>query len=366
MGAFLTNVQVYIGDLEPEVVRARVVNGISRAVGKGFVPVTGDEEGDRTVVMGPMKGRRWITIYDEDTEDQDTQKLERLAKELSKAVSSYAVGVIVHDSDILGLFLYCGGKRVDVYDSDPEYFGEQISAVKRRELAGHPDRWRELLISGYTETDLRRAWDGEEVFAEDRLAKIATVLGWDEDLVMVGYNYLEELEREDLEQIRFQGKQKKGIKMAQGPPVLHQFTYSFEMPKITVGGTGLLPICLINTGGDGKGFTIEFMGSAVSAGLVMVDQVLVLDKNQQPNGFLEYLPGIGEDELLKVEVPSVAILAGPADPRVTGMEYKMMNWFSINLKYTGVKVGQGVLEVRVVPDENPGGGVHCRQEICVS
>src|SRR5687768_13393495 len=111
MGAFFTNVQVHTGGRDAEAVRADLAAVVRRAVlAEGFAEVTdGSDESDRLVLVGPVGAGPWVAVFDEDTEDQDERALARLARTLSAAVGGFAVGVLVHDSDVLRLELHSAG-----------------------------------------------------------------------------------------------------------------------------------------------------------------------------------------------------------------------------------------------------------------
>lgn len=189
MGAFFTNVQVHVGGATPAEVRGKTEAAIRQCVLAGpFVEVTsGDEPPDRTVILGPQDPGAWAAVYDELTETQDLETLTELAKVLSKTTGGAAVGVLVHDSDVLELRLCRAGMTTDAFSSDPDYF-EKVGRKRRRELSGQPDRWADLLVPGATAEDLRGAWHGQDLSAEDVLTRTAALLGIAPERCLVGFN----------------------------------------------------------------------------------------------------------------------------------------------------------------------------------
>jgi hypothetical protein len=61
-------------------------------------------------------------VYDELCENQDTDELGRLASDLSKVVHGRALAILIHDDDIFWYELHSDGRRVDAYNSEPNYF----------------------------------------------------------------------------------------------------------------------------------------------------------------------------------------------------------------------------------------------------
>src|SRR5262249_15825690 len=106
MGSFLTNIQVFTGDGGATPEREALIAAIHRfAAGTGFPALREGEAPDRTIIVGPAGAAPWIAVYDEATEDQDMRKLEALAGDLSAALGTAAVTVLIHDSDALELRL---------------------------------------------------------------------------------------------------------------------------------------------------------------------------------------------------------------------------------------------------------------------
>ena len=85
------------------------------------------------------------------------------------------------DSDVFGYTLWQNGRRVDGFDSDPDYSGEPVPAARRRRLAGRPEAFADLLDGDPARvTRLRGVLHGtgpRPVFAEDALEAFAAALG---------------------------------------------------------------------------------------------------------------------------------------------------------------------------------------------
>jgi hypothetical protein len=172
----------------------------------------------------------WVSVYPESTEKQEPREMESLASALSAALATRVLGVLVHDSDILRLWVYADGGRLDTYDS------REGDAADRNALAGlgppgtRPDAVTHALAGGATKQavdpaqladmkqrlqskleDLRKsqprlarqfegqveamlaklAESAQPVLAESRLAALADLLGIPGAQALAGYNDIE-------------------------------------------------------------------------------------------------------------------------------------------------------------------------------
>lgn len=204
MGSFFTNVQVFAGKEQPEEVQAWAVGEIRKLLREqGYEPVKAGEQGDRTVVVGPAGPEPWISVFDEATEDQNIIALDSLAGALS-AGGRVAVGILVHDSDVLILRLFRNGALEDYYNNFPEYFDE-VTPEEVEACQGRPEKWRDLLQEG-KEEDLDELFGEDPDFAEDLLDELAVLFGWNPETCSVGYNYLGDFDLEGLINLVFRKK----------------------------------------------------------------------------------------------------------------------------------------------------------------
>ena len=101
MGLFYSNLTVYHPDREALLAELR------RLKREAFVSPTFR---DHTVV------------FDKAMDDQDGRAIERLGKAVTKALSCSALAAMLHDDDVLYLWLFQNGRVRDWYDSCPSYF----------------------------------------------------------------------------------------------------------------------------------------------------------------------------------------------------------------------------------------------------
>ncbi len=65
---------------------------------------------------------RYTVIYERKTEEQDFSEIEELGKRLSEECDAPVLAAVLHDDDVLYLWLFQKGQRRDFYNSLPQYF----------------------------------------------------------------------------------------------------------------------------------------------------------------------------------------------------------------------------------------------------
>lgn len=266
MGSFFTSVQIRCpAPLGLDQVTL-ALEGLMAA--RGMTPVADAAAADRTMLID-LQGD-WVSVYDEVCDGQDQGELAQLASALSRAFSTHAVTILVHDSDVLLLGLFRDGAQIDRYDSDPNYF-EGAGAGTSRPPSGRPAAWAPLLAGPASVEELRRAW-ADPVQAETVLARTASLVGLDPARASVGYEYATKDDPRYVT-LRFRHATRPAYETREeGPPRLEN---AFYVPQLDVSTGSPVEIhCAIrNGGGVGRGLLVVAYGSAVENGLVSLDAV---------------------------------------------------------------------------------------------
>jgi Ankyrin repeats (3 copies) len=123
----------------------------------------------------------WVSVYEERTSQQETEEIDRLARELSSHVDAPVIAFQVHDSDVLRYWLYEHGDLRDQYNSNPDYFqtappgqGQQLRG-NAHTLLKHCERGATLEQVG----DVLSQDRSEFELADHRLDVLAQLLGID-------------------------------------------------------------------------------------------------------------------------------------------------------------------------------------------
>lgn len=76
---------------------------------------------EREAFLSPMIHGHTV-VFDKAMDEQDSEAIEGLGKALTKALSCMALAAMLHDDDVLYLWLFEKGRVRDRYDSCPAYF----------------------------------------------------------------------------------------------------------------------------------------------------------------------------------------------------------------------------------------------------
>jgi hypothetical protein len=75
----------------------------------------------RTAFVGPTVHGHTV-VFDKASDEQDTVVIERLGRAVTKTLSCSALAAMLHDDDVLYLWLFVNGRVRNRYDSCPAYF----------------------------------------------------------------------------------------------------------------------------------------------------------------------------------------------------------------------------------------------------
>lgn len=75
----------------------------------------------RTAFVSPTFDE-YTVIYDRSTEEQDFAEIEKFGVALSNVLAGPVIAAVLHDDDVLYLWLFQSGEQRDFYDSLPQYF----------------------------------------------------------------------------------------------------------------------------------------------------------------------------------------------------------------------------------------------------
>jgi hypothetical protein len=153
-------------------------------------------------VSPPANG--WVSVYDEISDQQDTEHLTRAAMRLSKDLATTAIGFMVHDSDILLYWLYEAGELKDEFNSVPDYFGEP-EGTETANAHHDPHALLRHCRPGTALEQLQSLLDVESPspFAEQTLGSLAELLAIQEARAVLGFRMLD---KEDSARPRDAGK----------------------------------------------------------------------------------------------------------------------------------------------------------------
>ena len=145
----------------------------------------------RSAIVTPVQDG-CVVVFDEESDEQETEVITRLASHLSRELSCPVLAVLNHDDDILWYQLFLSGALADEYDSSPGYF----DSVAEPSVPAGGDAQK--LCSAFggdvarVESILRKSSfeEGGYAFAVERHAALARALGIPSFGVGAGFGYV--------------------------------------------------------------------------------------------------------------------------------------------------------------------------------
>lgn len=171
MGSFFTNCQI----------RSQSAEGCRRAAAS-IVAAS-------CLVTDSKNG--WVSLFDEQSESQDLQEIQRVAKAFSSKLATAVFGFLVHDSDMFVYVLHDKGKLVDQFNSCPDCLGP-VSASERKKWAGQFKKLLPLVPKKASLTAIQNVLGKKRTFEEEKVRDFARLMGIDEERACTGFKYLQE------------------------------------------------------------------------------------------------------------------------------------------------------------------------------
>ena len=148
-----------------------------------------------------------VVVYDAESDEQKTDVIDRLGRDLSATFDCAVIAVLNHDDDILCYWLFQSGQLLDDYNSAPNYFesvadpcgpagGDVMKLCRTCASTVAPERVEAILRKSALE-------EGGFLFQIDRHQALAEALGLPECSVGLGYTYLERGELPQIEEAQF-------------------------------------------------------------------------------------------------------------------------------------------------------------------
>lgn len=362
MGAFFTNVQLRTLGLDKSKVIDEVIHCINHLNDvAGFAKVDNEDEADKTVLVSSSEDLAWVSIYDEETEDQNSRKLNKLASGLSKQFKTTALSILVNDSDSIYVGINVNGTLKDSISN----LSKAIDFNKNK-----PKVWSHILVNNYSFDDIKNAWQNKSVFVEEFLTQFAKFIDIDTSKLLTGYEYLNEGKTDEGIRLYFAQKDKK--KLAE----LGLTTFSM------IAGAGLIDVTgeekqtsewiMTNQGASSTGLDIIVAGDCIEQGLLIPEIVkasYVKYKSDKQNEFVasfkEAVASTGE-KLFLARIEEIFIPKGfqPTYP-MTPKEAKRYEkkWYdpaiTFNIRFAAGKDGTGDFDIYFCPLVNRQEGCYC-------
>ncbi|MGB4776224.1 MAG: hypothetical protein WBP45_13700 [Daejeonella sp.] len=357
MGAFFTNIQLRVSELDKTNITGRVIDYIIKLNSEaGFTIVDNEDKADKSVIISPSEDLTWISIYDEDTEDQNAKKLNKIASSLSKEFKTKALSIIVNDSDTGYISLINNGTLKDTIKNR----SNKIDFSKSKPLV-----WSDILVENYSFEDIKSASRNKSAFVEDFLNQFAKLINLDSLKLLTGYNYLNEEKSVQQLKLNFVQKGKKAEELG---------LTKFRM----LAGVGIIDVkngerktaewIVTNQGSASTGLDIIIAGECITNDLLIPEVVKVSlfgSENPYPQQFIKTVSTEGEKifyaKLEGFNIPEGYKPSYPMSPKES-KRYGMIQYecgVNFNITFIGGKEGIGEFTVFFSPLVNRQDGGDC-------
>lgn len=355
MGAFFTNVQLKVPEPNQRDLSEQILNYIIQLnTEAGFLQVDAENDADKSVIISISEDRSWISVYDEETEDQHIKKLNKLAANLSKAFKTTALSVLVNDSDSLYVGLNINGVLKDTISN----------RLRKADFSKNkPILWSGILTDNYSFDNIITAWQNKSHFVEDFLTQLGEFINLDTSNLLTGYEYLNQNKLTKQVKLNFAQKDKKK------PPELGLTQFktvaSGIVLDIKTGEKQTAEWIITNEGGASLGLDIMITGTCIENDLLIPELAKLRFFNPETEIFHEYTSYFIEtistenEKLFYVRMEDIEIPKGfkPIFPmtakeqkRYSEIQYK--HALTINIRFRGGKEGSGEFTVFFCPLAN--------------
>lgn len=169
MGSFFTSTQIYNPNLLD---REQFINFFCEETKKNGYVTSNSDESEVSYILRFSDECKWVTLVSEAYE-QGNQLSQSDTGKIAKMLKTVCINTTVIDSDCATLDLYDkSGKKKDsiIMGRADDYFGDDIPEPIE-------SVWAPLLEKGYSWRQLLDVQNGDYIFVEEGLAKIAPILG---------------------------------------------------------------------------------------------------------------------------------------------------------------------------------------------
>ena len=236
---------------------------------------------------------KWVCIYEDEIESIEMDDLKRIGSFYQKLFMTDVIISQVFDSDTL--FMYLKGKKTDLYVCDPNGNDEISDRHDYQVSKSSIGKWKHLLENQYKEYDLLQVWEKDVLFAEEKLAEIGKLIGFDEILARNGYSYFEDIKDEipnnyETISLSFIYRDKRfRITYKEGLPILKRYGWA-NFVEIE---DQYSHFSFINDGGKTRGLVVEIV--SIDTELINFESVIISQREKN-----HYLDGSNGFETINV------------------------------------------------------------------
>ncbi len=203
MGRFFSNIQIQNNRNENSEQFAK--SFCKSMEKKGYISSTEDDS-SLTYMLAFSENNKWITLCSADYESGG-EDVKKDVQFLAESLKTCCISTSVVDSDFAILEMYNATSSltdmVIVGDGSSYGFDDDTDSKEKKEA------WEPYLTSGSTWGQLSKIWNGDYVFTEEALSKMAPVLGMDSQNIISDYDDLSNRTDGNIVELHFKKADKK-------------------------------------------------------------------------------------------------------------------------------------------------------------
>jgi len=311
MGAFFANIQIRNNNLDIDTFENHITNTIIKNhCDNGYNIVEKEEDADNSVIVARTNNPLWITLLDEECEDMDLEKLNKLASQLSIDHDTVILAILVNDSDYLYIGLFYKGSiagKISNLSEDLEFNFEE----------SQPDVWASILNENVSFQDIKRLFDTDQVFVEKYLEEFAGFLNLNSSGLLTGYRYFSKENPEQGIKLHFAKQQEKPV-LEKEAVNLHFIAYPGVIDLIN-GETSKTEWFISNRGLASEGIQFVIAGKAIEDGNIKPLTIKIRNAKDTEESavllsFIETVSTSGE-KMFYVQLADFSIIEGSVPPK---------------------------------------------------
>jgi len=265
MGEFAHGIYIHKEDKEQVL---RMIPAIFE--GSKYIPC---DAGDFDRAVAVIELESWTCVYDSEHDDA-------FNKDVSLRTDAHCAAVDLYDGDCLQTVLWKNGRRMNTYISDPEY----VELQRAKSNSGNALRWYSVTKN----TDALQAVFENDIDASSKTFEFMEIMGIPNQLAIMQYDYLEEIDGMDVTYLYFRDKTPKPP--VPEVPVFQWSSSGFPMslkPEqernekghyiIHIGETFTVTVSFVNIGKSGKGIRINFAGKSLEEENIIIERVQLFE-----------------------------------------------------------------------------------------
>lgn len=352
MGTTFGSLHIYASEQNDLALQSTVRLIREKMLLEGFVEVDSIEQRDSIVVIMPSK--LWVSIY-----GWHLSYIHEAVVFFSNELHSIVLSIEAHDSDVATVGLYENGQKLDTYSNWINYDNSPALA------SGNAEKWRPILSAGISVDDLSKAWLPDKTDypfeAEGILRRIVNLLQLDAQLI---WEEQKAAEVNGAVRLAFRDTQVQPYDIkAEGLPKFERMGYTSEVATKANERFQISLDCR-NSGGALKGIGVDISGSAIDNRLVDLygfqhQGETVTPEQRVVGGSKHFQLWFRSNELpagiRDMDAYYKLVQKSPSHGELANRKfYETM--FSIHIEGHGLKIGGGMIVIRMMPLENPDDG----------